>query len=75
MDDNEKIEVCKDWIATRRAWLDQREKWFEEQYPLVHPFANMGRLNDLEVERFRLAIHEYELDGFLKSAEEDDAHA
>lgn len=62
MDDQEKIENTKNRLAKQRAKLDQREKMFEEQYPMMHPRINLMRLHDLEVWRFSIEIGEWELE-------------
>lgn len=65
-DDREEIIAeCQDWLAIRRAWLDQKEKQFEEQYSFVPPHVNRGRLEDLEIWKFRIEIHEWELEHFI----------
>lgn len=61
MDDQEKAEKLE-WLAARRAWLDQKQKQFDEQYPTVHPRLNRQRLDDLEAWRFEIEIHEWELE-------------
>jgi hypothetical protein len=62
VDDPEKIEDAKDRLANQRAKLDQHEKMFEAQYPIVHPRINLMRLRDLEVWRFSIEIGEWELE-------------
>jgi hypothetical protein len=62
VDDLEKIEDAKDRLANQRAKLDQREKMFEDQYPMMHPRINLMRLHDLEVWRFNIEIDEWELE-------------
>jgi hypothetical protein len=73
----EVINECKDWIAARRAWLDQIEKRFEDQYPMCHPHFNRFRLEDIEAQRFRIEIHEYELEAlvneYLEVTSEEDS--
>lgn len=72
MDPKDRIEFRKDHLAKRRAWLDQQEKRFNDQYAFMSPEINRRRLDDLETWRFRLEIYEWELDEFIKVCEEDD---
>jgi hypothetical protein len=66
----EVINECKDWIASRKAWIDQVEKRFEDQYPNCHPYLNRFRLEDIEAQRFRIEIHEYELEQLVQEYQE-----
>lgn len=72
MDDRERIESGKDWVATRRAWIDQRRKQYEAQYDVTPPVVNKYRLERLEVWEFILEINEYELEGEIANFEEDE---
>lgn len=65
------IKECRDWLARRKAWIDQREKKFEDQYPMVPPHINRKRLEDLEAWKFELEVHEWELEGFINSPDEE----
>lgn len=70
----EYVRRCKEWIARRRARLDQREAWFT-QSPSPLPQINLKRLDDLEAWRFELEIHEWELNEIIRSFEEGDDEA
>lgn len=69
----EQIEARKDWLANRRAWLDQKKRMFEGQYHETHPRANENRLNDIEAWAFRIAIDEWELEEAIRAWEEEEA--
>lgn len=71
MDDEEYIQSCKEWIARRKAKLDQRKKQYEDQYPVASPYVNLQRLNDLEAIEFLIDIHCWELEETIKSMEEE----
>lgn len=60
------IQECLEWIARRKAFVDQREKMYTDQYPMRHAITNHMRLNDLEAMRFEIEFNEYELGGFIK---------
>lgn len=64
------IQECLEWLARRKAWIDQKEKQFHDQYPLVSPETNRKRLNDLEAWKFNIQVHEWELDGFIHDGED-----
>jgi hypothetical protein len=64
--DEEYIQACLDWIARHKAHLDQTEKWFEDQYPMVSPELNRKRLENIEAKKLEIEVHEYELGGFIK---------
>jgi hypothetical protein len=70
--ENEEIEDGKERIARRRAWLDQRKKQFEDQYPVTHPRINQMRLEDLEAWEFRLEVDEWELNQRIQNLEEEE---
>lgn len=70
--DDETIQACREWLVRRKAQLDQRKKQYEDQYPMVHPDLNKKRLDDLDVSKFIIEIHEWELDQIIDSQEEDD---
>lgn len=57
----EVTQLRREWIARQKARLDQRKKEFEDQYPMVCPHVNLYRLDWLEVEAFRIEMHEWEL--------------
>jgi hypothetical protein len=61
MTDEELIQLRKEWLARRKARLDQLEKKFQDQYPVVSPRTNEMRLNDLEAWKFEIEINEWEL--------------
>lgn len=65
-DPEQYIQECLEWIARRKAFLDQRKKMFDDQYPTRTPIANRLRLITLEKMEFEIQIHEYELGGFIK---------
>lgn len=60
------IRKCLEWIARHKAKLDQLEKQFKDQYPMISPGRNRERFDDLETKRLEIEIHEYELGGFIK---------
>jgi hypothetical protein len=64
--EEEYIQKCLEWLARHKAQLDQREKQFEDQYPVCHPRLNRRRLEDIEAKRLEIEVHEYELGGFIK---------
>jgi hypothetical protein len=72
MHDEEYVRKCKEWIARRKARLDQKEKMFEDQYPLMRPRENNMRLQDLEAWRFEIEFNEWELGEIIKGMEEPD---
>lgn len=59
--DDEEIKAAQEEIVARRAWLDQRKKQFEDQYPHFRPQVNKQRLEDLEAWEFEIEIDEWEL--------------
>lgn len=65
-EDLEYIEECLEWVARRKARVDQFEKMFQDQYPSRSPRINQMRLNDLEAWKLEIEVHEYELGGFIK---------
>lgn len=69
--DREKlIALRQEWLARRRARLDQQQKQFEAQYDMMLPSVNKKRLEDLEVWKFEIEFHEWELDRFIRDGEE-----
>lgn len=60
------IEACLEWLARHKAFLDQREKQFDDQYPMVPARVNRRRLADIEAKKLEIEVHEYELGGFIK---------
>lgn len=75
MTDEEYIQKCREWIARRKARLEQRKKQFEDQYPVMAPRVNQKRLEDLEALEFEIEFNEFELGGFIKDyldSEEDE---
>jgi hypothetical protein len=75
MEDEEYVQACKEWIARRKARLDQREKMFEDQYPMASPAVNRKRLEDLEAWRFEIEFNEWELGEIIKGMEDDETPA
>lgn len=73
MIDEETIEACREWLAARKAWVDQKEKQFEDQYPMVSPPLNRMRFDDLEIWKFQIEINEWELEQFI-NAQEMESH-
>lgn len=71
MDDSD-IQAAKDDLARRRAWLEQHEKEFEDQYAFMRPRLNKLRLDILELWKFRIEIDEWELEQLTKDFEEDE---
>lgn len=67
----ERIQECREWIARRRAGLDQKKKEFEDCYPLTEPKHNKARLDALEAREFWIDIHEWELEELIKALEEE----
>lgn len=70
-DPEQYIRECQEWIARHTAELDQLEKRWQDQYPLRHPFDNQRRMHDLEARRFTIKVHQWELEEFIKSLEEE----
>lgn len=52
----------REWIARRRARIDQMQKQFEDQYPFVPARINLRRIEDLEAWKFEIEINEWELE-------------
>jgi hypothetical protein len=65
--DQEKIRLCKEWIARRTAQLDQLEKRFDAQYDMFSAEDNRKRLDDIEAARFWVNIHRWELNQLIGS--------
>ena len=59
------IQRRKDQIAILQALLEQREKMWEDQYPLRSPRDNEMRMHDLEVQRFRIEMYKWELEQYI----------
>lgn len=74
MNDSEWIALCKDWLARNTARLDQLQKKYENQFPVLSPETNLKRMDDLEVQRFGIEINRWELEETIKDLdyEEDD---
>lgn len=70
--DQDQIKKCREWIARRTAELDQREKQYADQYPILRPSYNLARLHDIEAERFWIDIHRWELEQSIKDGTIDD---
>lgn len=68
-DRDEIIAECKVWLANRRARLDQKEKQFQDQYPLVSPETNKQRMEDLEAWKFNIEVQEWELKNFVEEGD------
>lgn len=66
MNEEEYIIECLEWIARRKAFIDQRKKEFEDRYPSTFPRINRIRLDDLEAWQLEIEFNEYELGGFIK---------
>lgn len=66
------IQECKEWLARRKAWVDQKEKQFEAQYGFYPARINRERLEDLEIWKFQIEIHEYELEETIKWMEDQE---
>lgn len=66
------IKACKDWLARRKAELDQLEKRYEAQYDIVCPETNLRRLENIEALRFWVSIHEWELQQMIEAGDEQD---
>jgi hypothetical protein len=66
-----KVESGKDWLAARRAWLDQRREQFERQYDSKSPAINRARLDDLERWEFVYEINKWDIEGYIKNWEEE----
>jgi hypothetical protein len=63
----ERIQFCREWIARRRAELDQKKKQFEDEYPLTTPQFNKAKLDLLEAKEFWIDLHEWELDKMIEA--------
>lgn len=70
--EEEYIKECQEWLARRKAKIDQREKQFQDQYPLMSPRINRQRSEDLAAWQFEIELNEYELGGFIKDYLEDE---
>lgn len=66
------IKACREWISARTAWIDQKQKQFEDQYPLASPQTNEARLNDLEIWKFALEIKRWEFEQYLAHGDDQD---
>ena len=71
MPDEEYVRLCREWIARRKAIVDQKEKQFNDQYPMVNPKINRKRLEDLEAWKFEIDFNEWELGEIVKDMEEE----
>lgn len=72
MSHEEYVTACREWLARRKAWIDQMEKMFEEQYPMMPPRSNRKRLHDLEAWKFEVEVHEWELGEIIRQHEESE---
>lgn len=72
MDHDEYVEACLDWLARRKAQIDQMKKQFDDQYPMMHPDINRRRLEDIDAWEFNIQVHEWELDEIIRTYEESD---
>lgn len=70
MNDEKYVRHCREWIARHKAKLAQKEKMFEDQYPMNPPFINRQRLEDLEAWKFEIEFNEWELGEIMKGMEE-----
>lgn len=68
----EYVRACQEWLARRKAWIDQKEKQFEDQYPMIAPDLNRRRFEDLEAWKFVVEVHEWELEEYIKKHEESE---
>lgn len=68
----ERVQICREWIARRRAEIDQKKKEFEDQYPFNPAMVNRARLDALEAKEFWVDLHEWELDEMLKGMEDNE---
>lgn len=66
------VRECREWLARRKAWLDQRKKQFEDEYPSRTPQINLQRMHDLEAWEFAIEVHEHELEEYINWPEEDE---
>lgn len=64
--EEEYIQACLEWLARRKAWVDQKQKMFDDQYPMLHPDSNRSRYEDLDAWQLEIEVNEYELGGFIK---------
>lgn len=71
MIDEEYVQQCREWIARRKARLDQRQRMFDNQYPMMNPRDNRKRLEDLEAWTFEIEFNEWELGEIIKGMEEE----
>lgn len=60
------ITRCMEWIARRKARLDQWEKQYQDAYPHMSSELNLVRLENIEAWKLAIEVHEYELGGFIK---------
>lgn len=67
----DRINKCREWIARREAELDQLEKRYTDEYPLVPPRLNLVRINEIEAQRFWIDIHRWELDQMIETGVDD----
>lgn len=65
------VQECREWLARRKAWIDQMAKMFETQYPMMTPRTNRYRLDDLEAWKFEIQVHEWELQRIIDSPDEE----
>lgn len=57
---------CMEWIARRKARLDQWETEYQAAYPHMSDELNQVRLENIEAWKLAIEVHEYELGGFIK---------
>lgn len=69
MNHDEYVTACREWLARRKAWLAQREKQFEDQYPFMSPSLNLKRHDDIQAWKFELEVHEWELEEIIRTHE------
>lgn len=74
-DPEQYIQECQEWLARNWARIDQLEKRYEDQYPMVHPRLNEVRMRELDVEKFNMSVHEWELEQYIQGLEEGEDEA
>lgn len=67
----DQVDDYKDWLACRRASLDQLKKRWDEAYSYHQPSTNLFRLDQIESAEFRLEIDRWALDQFLLAMPEE----
>lgn len=65
------VQECREWLARRKAFIEQWQRTFDMQYPMMSPRTNRRRLEDLEAWKFEVEVHEWELEGIVNSPDEE----